>query len=190
MSPLTSLNILICHSAASGCRSGYHTKDDLDQVRAVRATSKLIQTTVLDTQPTGYPNSSLVLLPAGGEQIAPFSPNFTQPEKVLLVQPCRNSKCRSVKKIRVFPELILTGHPHAREHQRPHRDGERALAAAGGQDGAAGARGRRGRAEDETGLRVPLRQNRHQRHTPIRQITIARRMVTYTQYDLYETGYI
>ena len=36
------------------------TKDELDRVWAVRANSKLTQTTVLDTQPTGYPNSSLV----------------------------------------------------------------------------------------------------------------------------------
>ena len=30
-----------------------------------------------------------VLLPAVGKQNATFSPNFTQPGKVLLVQPCR-----------------------------------------------------------------------------------------------------
>ena len=35
------------------------TYDELVRVRAARANSKLTQTTVLDTQPVGYPNSSL-----------------------------------------------------------------------------------------------------------------------------------
>ena len=43
---------------------GLGGKDELDRVQAVRANSKLTQTTVLDTQPTVYLNSFLL----GGHQ--------------------------------------------------------------------------------------------------------------------------
>ena len=60
----------------------FFTKDELDRVRAVRANLKLTQTTVLDTQPTGYPNSSLLYNP-----VSPIT--LGRP----LVQRNQNSRC-------------------------------------------------------------------------------------------------